>query len=92
MAPSNDREQIIRLLQTARGQIDGILSMIDQNRYCMDISNQVLAVQGLLTKANKMIVANHLNSCVRHAFLSGDEADQKQKIEEIIGILDKIAK
>ena len=40
-----DKSQITRLLKTARGQIDGILKMIDDDRYCVDISNQIMATR-----------------------------------------------
>ena len=48
-----DKEQVCRLIKTARGQLDGILAMIEADRYCIDISNQLLATQSLLGKANK---------------------------------------
>lgn len=40
-----DQTKVVRLLKTARGQLDGILNMIEEDRYCMDISNQLLATQ-----------------------------------------------
>ena len=43
-----DRAQVERLLKTARGQIDGVLKMVDENRYCMDIANQLLACEAVL--------------------------------------------
>ena len=48
-----DREPIERLIKTARGQLDGILRMIEEDRYCMDISIQLMATQAILRKANK---------------------------------------
>lgn len=48
-----DNSKITRLLKTARGQIDGILKMIDENRYCIDVSNQIMACQAILSKVNK---------------------------------------
>ena len=43
-----DKDTISRLLKTARGQIDGILKMVEDDRYCMDISNQVMATEAIL--------------------------------------------
>ena len=48
-----DRDKITRLLKTARGQMDGILKMVEEDRYCVDISNQLLATESILRKANK---------------------------------------
>lgn len=81
----NDAETL-NCLKTARGQIDGILKMIDDERYCIDISKQIFAVQSLLKKANMKILKDHMHSCVASAVNdgSGDE-----KIEEIIYILER---
>lgn len=48
-----DKEKVSALLKTARGQIDGILKMIEQDRYCLDIYHQITATQCVLKKANK---------------------------------------
>ena len=50
-----DQKHVMRLLKTARGQIDGIMKMIEDDRYCIDISNQIMATQAILKRANKEI-------------------------------------
>lgn len=84
-----DKASINRLLKTASGQIEGILKMIEDDRYCIDISNQILAVQSILKKANKEIIKAHMEGCVKEAFIEGNEI---QKIEEVISLIDKISK
>ncbi len=84
-----DQEKVIRLLKTARGQLDGLLRMVEDDRYCMDISNQLLATQAILKKVNKEVVQAHLSDCVREAFQRGNE---EEKIVEIMELLDKMAK
>lgn len=84
-----DKDQINRLLKTARGQIDGILKMVEEDRYCIDISNQLLAADSILKKANREIIKAHMKSCVKDAFVEGNE---EQKIEEILSVLDKLSK
>ncbi len=81
-----DRQKVVRLLRTARGQIDGILKMIDDNRYCIDISNQITACQAILSKVNKEVLNAHLANCVLHS--SGNDA--KEKLSEIAKILDQL--
>ena len=81
-----DRQKTKQLLSTARGQIDGILKMIEENRYCIDVSNQIMACQAILSKVNKTVLHNHLQSCVLNA--TGDDA--KSKMEEISALLDKL--
>ena len=82
-----DKTQITRLLKTARGQLDGILKMIDDDRYCIDISNQILAAESILKKANKEILKAHMQHCVAQAFESGQP---DEKIDEIISVIDKM--
>ena len=84
-----DQKTVLRLLKTARGQIDGIIKMVEEDRYCIDISNQLMACQSVLGKANKLIIKGHMEHCVKSAF--GGE-DATEKIEELLGIFDKLAK
>ena len=83
-----DHTQVTRLLKTARGQIDGILKMVEEDRYCMDISNQLLATQSILKKANRMVLKAHMDCCVRQAVAEGDSDG---KLEELALLLDKLA-
>ena len=83
-----DHTQVTRLLKTARGQIDGILKMIDEDRYCLDVSHQLMATQSILKKANRMVLKAHMNSCVRQAVVSGDP---EEKLNELALLLDKLA-
>ena len=84
-----DKDKVSRLLKTARGQIDGILRMIEEDRYCLDISNQIMAAESILGRANKEVLRAHMEGCVRDAFNNGTE---NEKIDEIIELLDKFAK
>ena len=59
------RNNTLRLLRTARGQVDGIIRMLEEGRYCIDISNQILATEALLNKANAQVLVNHLDTCVK---------------------------
>ena len=82
-----DREKITRMLKTARGQIDGVLNMIEEDRYCIDISNQILASSAMLKRANLLILKQHMNHCVLEA---AEHGHGSEKIDEVIGILSKI--
>lgn len=80
-----DKQKIFRLLKTARGQIDGIIRMAEENRYCIDISTQLLACQALLGTINKEVLKAHLSSCVMNA-----QEDKEEKLREIASVLDKL--
>jgi len=81
----------ISKMKTARGQLDGIIKMIEEDRYCVDISTQILSVIGLLKKSNIDVLNGHIRTCVSDAILEGGEQGD-EKIEEIINIIDKYIK
>lgn len=78
-------------LKTARGQIDGIIKMLENDRYCVDISTQILSAIGLLKKANIDVLNSHIRTCVSTAILESEDQGE-EKIEEIINIIDKYIK
>ena len=75
-----DKAKVTRLLKTARGQLDGILKMVEEDRYCLDISNQLMATQSILGKANAAVLQAHMAHCVREAVAAGDA---EEKLEEL---------
>lgn len=85
-----DRDRAVTQLKTARGQLDGIIKMIEDGRYCMDISNQILAAQALLKKAQKHILVQHMEHCVMEAINSGDEEERTEKTQEIADLMGKL--
>ncbi len=85
------KQKAYQKLKTVRGQIDGIIKMIEEDRYCVDISTQILSAIGLLKKANIDVLNAHIRSCVKDAILEGEE-EGEEKIEEIIRIIDKYIK
>jgi len=82
-----DQKSVLRLLKTARGQLDGIIKMVEEDRYCMDISQQVTAVDALLRRVNREILTAHLKHCVEHA---KDDQERSDKIDELVNALGKI--
>lgn len=88
---SEAKKKAASKLKTARGQLDGIIRMIEDDRYCVDISTQILSAIGLLKKANIDILNDHIRSCVATAILEG-ETQGEEKIEEIINIIDRYIK
>ncbi len=85
----HDNEAALNLLKTAKGQIDSVVKMTEEGRYCVDIANQIMATVSLLKKANLNILQNHIETCVRDSFQDGT---QEEKTEEIIQILNKYLK
>lgn len=85
---ANDKK-VMTLLKTAKGQLESVINMVENDRYCMDISTQILAVQGLLSTVNKEIITAHLKQCVNNA---ETETDRNNKIDELVGFMGKIIK
>ena len=83
-----DKAEVSRKLKIARGQLDGILRMIEEDRYCVDISYQLVATQALLKRAHQDILQAHIRHCVREA-LQTDEPNPK--IEEALKLLERMA-
>ncbi|SCP94872.1 metal-sensing transcriptional repressor [Anaerobium acetethylicum] len=82
-----DNAKISRLLKTARGQMDGILKMVEEDRYCVDISNQIMATEAILKKVNKEVLKSHVNCCLREAAVNGDIDGKLAEIEKIMDSL-----
>lgn len=84
-----EKETVVRLLKTARGQMDGILRMVEEDRYCLDISQQLMAAEAMLNRVNKEVLSAHLKHCVQQA---QSEQDRNEKIDEFITTLGKLMK
>ena len=87
-----DKTHVLRQLKTVRGQLDGLIKMVEDDRYCVDISNQLMASQAILRNVNREVLHAHLTCCVKDAFPEGGGDGAQKKIDEIIGIMDKLSK
>jgi DNA-binding FrmR family transcriptional regulator len=87
-----DHEKVLRQLKTVRGQLDGLIKMVEDDRYCIDISNQIMASQAILRNVNREVLHAHLNCCAKEAFLNGDAEEARRKLNEIVEVVDKLSK
>ena len=79
-----DHAKVKRQLAIAKGQLEGISKMVDEDAYCIDVSNQLLATIALLKQVNNLVISAHLASCVKNA-KSGADLDKKlQEIDQIL--------
>ena len=84
-----DKTKVLRLLKTARGQLDAVIKMVEEDRYCVDISHQIMATEGLLNNANKQVLTANMKHCVNNA---QTETDRNEKVDELINLMSKILK
>lgn len=87
-----DRDKTMRLLKTARGQIEGIMKMVEEDRYCIDISTQLMATQSLIGRINADVLKAHIGGCVQQAVAQRTQAERDAKLAEIEAIVEKLAK
>lgn len=87
-----DKEKTLRKLKTVRGQIDGLIKMVEDDRYCVDVSNQIMASISILKNINTEVLNAHLEHCVHQAISNGDAEDIERKFEEIENIIKKLSK
>lgn len=69
-----------------KGQLEGLQKMIGEDKYCMDILTQSLAIQKSLASLDKLVLENHLRTHITDMVASGDEAKQNKAIEELLDL------
>ena len=74
-------------LRRIEGQVRGLLRMIDDDRYCIDVVTQIAAVRAALRRVEEEILRDHVGHCVEHAIASGNKADQRRKVEELMQVV-----
>lgn len=85
MENSQRMNDLVNLLKTARGQIDAIIEMVHNGKYCVDILVQLSAVQGIIKKSTITVLENHIEKCLYDS--TEDAADREKKIKEIVFVL-----
>jgi CsoR family transcriptional regulator, copper-sensing transcriptional repressor len=78
--------EIVSRLRSIEGHVRGIHRMVENGDYCIDIMNQLLAVQRAVQRVNGLVLARHLRSCVTNALSSDDVAQQERVIDEILSV------
>ena len=88
---SNMRKDIkascAKRINRIEGQVRGIARMVADDRYCIDIVTQISAVRAALRRLEEEILRDHVGHCVEHAIASGNKADQRRKIEELMNVV-----
>jgi DNA-binding FrmR family transcriptional regulator len=76
-------------LARIEGQVRGLARMVDEDRYCIDIVTQVAAVRAALRRLEEEILRDHVGHCVEHAIASGNKAEQRRKVEELMAVVSR---
>ena len=78
---------VLTRLNRIEGQVRGIVRMVEEDRYCIDVVTQISAVRAALRRAEEEIMRDHVGHCVEHAIASGNKHEQRKKIAEIMDAL-----
>jgi len=78
-------------LRRIEGQVQGIQRMVEEDKYCVDILLQLTAVQGAVEQVQKILLGQHLESCVTEAVRSGSARDRQKKMEELLDVFSRFS-
>lgn len=78
-----ENENTIRRLKTIEGHLKGVIRMVEEDAYCIDVIRQIQAVEAALDKVSTQILENHLNSCVITAIQGEDAKERERVLKEI---------
>ncbi len=81
------KEHVLKRLSRIEGQVRGLSRMVEEDRYCIDVITQVLAVRAALKKVEQEVLRDHVGHCVEHAIRSGDAEDQRRKVAELMDVI-----
>ena len=83
------KQAVALRLKRIEGQVRGLARMVEDDRYCIDIVTQLSAVRAALRRAEEEILADHATNCVEHAIASGNKAEQRRKVAELIDVISR---
>lgn len=83
---------LVKRLKRIEGQVRGLVNMVEQERYCVDILHQVSAVRAALARVEDEVLKAHAATCVAEAIRSGDMEQQRQKFDELVDLFGRVKK
>ena len=89
---SDKRDQLLKRLARAEGQVRGVARMVEDDRYCIEILTQLAAADTALERVALEILDDHVKHCVAGALASGDDVEARQKIDELLAAVRRFAK
>ena len=84
---TDTKESALKRLARIEGLVRGVSKMISGDRYCIDVVRQVQAVKAALSGLEKVVLDDHLETCVEHALTSEDVDARREKVEELVAVL-----
>jgi CsoR family transcriptional regulator, copper-sensing transcriptional repressor len=85
-------QEVLSRLKSIEGHVRGIQRMVEDGDYCIDIVNQVIAVQRAMHKVSQLVLDRHLHTCVTTAMRDTDPGERERVIGEIVGVFEAAGK
>jgi CsoR family transcriptional regulator, copper-sensing transcriptional repressor len=87
-----NKENALRRLRTVEGHLRGVIRMVEQDEYCIDVIRQIQAVESALNKVSTQILENHLSSCVTTAIQGNNPEERERVLHEITEVFEMSTK
>jgi DNA-binding FrmR family transcriptional regulator len=85
-------EETLKRMKIISGHMGGVIRMMEEDAYCIDVIRQIQAVQAALNKVSSAILENHLNSCVTTAIRGEDPSERERVLKEITDVFEAATK
>jgi len=89
---NEEKADALRRLSRIEGQVKGLKRLVEEDKYCVDVMNQISSVHEALRSVGKILMRNHLQHCVTDALREGDEAKAEKIYQEMMDLIYKFAK
>lgn len=87
-----DHRVVVKQVRRIEGQVRGLIGMVEQDRYCLDIRHQLSAVRAALGEIENQVLEVHAATCVEEVMRSGTADEQQAKFEELVRLFGRIKK
>tara|TARA_B100000678_G_scaffold59156_1_gene47725 strand:+ start:3101 stop:3364 length:264 start_codon:yes stop_codon:yes gene_type:complete len=83
-------EKVVARLKRIEGQVRGLVRMLEEDRYCIEVLHQMQAVKSALSRAESELLKQHASHCVEDVIATGNTTQQREKVAELIDLFDKL--
>ena len=91
MMDEDSKAKALGRLRRIEGQVQGIQRMLEQDKYCVDVLLQLTAVQGAVEQVQKLVLGQHIATCVSDAMRSGNARERQRKVDELLDVFARFA-
>ena len=85
----HSKTSCLKRLSRIEGQVRGLARMVEEDRYCIDVVTQISAVRAALRRVEEEVLRDHITHCVERAIASGNAAEQRRKVAELMDVLSR---